>query len=758
MILRYFYIDKYNEIAQNLDINLGGKYKFQYQDTKNQLLFIKNETYVENLYEEYNVISDVSAILGKNSAGKTTILRMINTIFNSFESYDKAKYIIIFEKGGTYILYTNYMDIEYDPKTLDKEIQHLEIKSFNAIDILKEVGLIYFSNVFDRATPFQGNANLIDISANYMFEQFNIDYINGKMKNIGEGINILEEYKSESILAEIDFLLDINRLTFTEKPNLLFDIPAQIKLGFSQILPDFGNDPLYDQDEYNHLLKEIYMSLEKYLGENQDFDGEKVSYFQREIVFYFLFDELCRFYREDKYNVLDALKYWIKKIEIQDWEISSYYQEILGMLGIEHAIEDTTDIDITDDLESEDEDYDEEALYSIWEEFDRIHHQLKIDCLEKVDYGLIIYKLSKIRIMAEIEQWKNYHIVSYNLNMAEYLLERVQYDLIDHDYDLFNTTCICEADFYIEEAVKAYNGEIFTYAFWDDDLNNGQIAPIDVDEIPEIKPILDKDTENHLDILQKVINTLIYFTNNYEYDADNNMLNVSLDCEDILEFIYNFQELDCKTVVLDIKRTDISSGHSAYLNMCARINSARKSGEIRRKENVILLIDEGDLYLHPEKQLAYMDNLLKLLQILYQGKKIQLIITSNSPFIISDIQSSNILYIEKKKKKIEIVKSDILNTFASNVNVLLLDSFFVENGLIGEYARKKIDSILQDLRDSNLPESKYLQLENLIKIIGEPVIRRKLETLLFHSPSFDNNEREIQYYKKMLNQMMRKDK
>ncbi len=752
MILRYFYIDKYNEITRNLDINLGGKYKYQYHEANNELLFIRNETYIENLYEEYDVISDVSAILGKNSAGKTTILRMINTIFNGFDIYSKEKYIIIFEKERNYILYTNYMHIKYDERMLDKKIQCIKKEYFDAIDILKEVGLIYFSNVFDRATPFQGNANLIDVSANYLFEYFYMDYINGRMKSIDEKSSILEEYKSENILTEIDFLLDIKRTTVSEETDLLFDIPAQIEFGFSQVLPDSGGAPLCDHEEYNQLLREIYKSLENYLGENQESEGESVSLFLREIIFYFLFDELYRFCMEDKYNVLDALKCWMHKIEIQDWEISNYYQEILEALRLEYVMENTTSISNEEDPESEKETYGEGAFYDIWEDFDQLRNRLRIGFAEKDDYGLIIHKLSEIRVMAEKEHWKDYQIISYNLREAEYLLEEVQDDLLSHDYDLYNTTCIYEADSYIEKAFDAYNDARFMCAL-PHNFDNSWIAPSDIDEILEVKPQLDNDTENHLIILQKIINTLMDFTTRYEYDVDANMLNVRLDSEEILEFIYNFEELDCKTVVLDVKRTDISSGHSAYLNMCAKINSARKSGEIWRKENVILLIDEGDIYLHPEKQLAYMDNLLKLLQTLYQGKKVQLIVTSNSPFIVSDIQSSNILYLERKEKKIEVVKSTISNTFASNVNVLLLDSFFVKNGLIGEYARKKIDSIIQDLQGRDIPESKHRHLEELIKIIGEPVIRRKLETMLFHNKSSGNMQREIRYYESMLRQI-----
>lgn len=749
MILRYFYIDKYNEAAQNLDVNLGGKYKFHYIEAQKTLQITENTEYVKNLYEEYDVISDVSAILGKNSAGKTTVLRMINSIFNGFDIYNNKQYIILFEKECNYILYTNYQQIKYNENSLDKIIMLETGKYFNAIDILKDVGLIYFSNIFDKATPFQGNANLIDISTNYLFEQF-YQNITVKKKD-HERINIMEEYKSDNILSEIDFLLDMKHELRDSELTLLFDIPSQIKLGFAQILPNYGNDPFCDNEEYNRLLAKIYNSLEDYLCENQDFKEESILFFQREILFYFIFDELRRFCREDKYNALYALNYWISKIENKDWEISNYYQEILEKLRHDTLSSNDFSILWEENERAAYDSYQEEDFISIRDIFERLY--ILLNTSENSHYQFILNEIAKIIDFLEEEQLENNSEIAYYLKHAAYSLEEFQDDLILHDYDLYNISCIYEAYGFVEKALEIYSGEKFIHYFSDDISVNNLETAFDDDEIEEIQEEFDPDTENHLNLLQKVIKTLIDFTKRYEYSAEANMLSVMLDRNDILEFIYNFQELECETIVLDVRRNDISSGHSAYLDMCARINSARKSGEIFRKKNVILLIDEGDIYLHPEKQLAYMNNLMKLLQILYKEKKVQLIITSNSPFIISDIQSSNILYLEQIKNKIEVAKKSISNTFAANVNVLLLDSFFVKNGLIGEYAFNKINRILKDLQDDK--QANYDQIENIIKIIGEPMIRRKLETMLFHNTQHNNIQREIQYYENMLKKIRR---
>ena len=59
MILRYFYLDGYNSVAQNLDVNLGGKYKFYFLRDKKTLNIVEDNMYVNNLYKDYSVISDI---------------------------------------------------------------------------------------------------------------------------------------------------------------------------------------------------------------------------------------------------------------------------------------------------------------------------------------------------------------------------------------------------------------------------------------------------------------------------------------------------------------------------------------------------------------------------------------------------------------------------------------------------------------------------------------------------------------------------
>lgn len=103
MILRYIYIKEYHDTVSNLNLNFGGNYKFKYEN--GYLKMINNDDYVKDLYKDYNCISDITAIIGKNSSGKTTALRIINAIFA--EVWLDLEYIIVFESDTKMFCYFN---------------------------------------------------------------------------------------------------------------------------------------------------------------------------------------------------------------------------------------------------------------------------------------------------------------------------------------------------------------------------------------------------------------------------------------------------------------------------------------------------------------------------------------------------------------------------------------------------------------------------------------------------------------------------
>ena len=177
---------------------------------------------------------------------------------------------------------------------------------------------------------------------------------------------------------------------------------------------------------------------------------------------------------------------------------------------------------------------------------------------------------------------------------------------------------------------------------------------------------------------------------------------------------------------------DLSSGEKALLNIYSRFYSI---ADRNLKDNLIILIDEGELYLHPQWQKKYLYNLIEFLPEIYPNKQIQIILTSHSPFVISDLPNSNIIFLkqgENNECKIVDKLEDNNRTFAANIHNLFSDSFFMQGSLVGNFAKYKINkliNLLLDAPDYEIKENKN-KIRKIINIIGEPVIRNKLLNML----------------------------
>lgn len=149
--------------------------------------------------------------------------------------------------------------------------------------------------------------------------------------------------------------------------------------------------------------------------------------------------------------------------------------------------------------------------------------------------------------------------------------------------------------------------------------------------------------------------------------------------------------------------------------------------KIKSRKHIIFLIDEGDINLHPEIQIKFIKNLLQFLREFFDNNKFHIILTSNSPFIISDLLNSNIIYLERETK-IKNSSKDIskLRTFGANINELLINSFFMENGSIGEFAQDRIDYIIESLNSGRKDDKEAKFLKQNIEIIGDEILRAKL--------------------------------
>ena len=179
----------------------------------------------------------------------------------------------------------------------------------------------------------------------------------------------------------------------------------------------------------------------------------------------------------------------------------------------------------------------------------------------------------------------------------------------------------------------------------------------------------------------------------------------------------------------------LSSGQVGMLSQFARFYDCeiRMRRYYPNKKHLVIMIDEGENAFHPNWQKEYFKMLMEMLPKIFNGKTMQLIIASNSPYLLSDLPTANVLMLRKAPNSISVDRqlTEMTKTFAANIHTLLSDAFFLRDGLIGAYAKKKLNEAIECLINGSTISEEHLQyLQKLISNIGEPIIRNKLKSLL----------------------------
>ncbi|MWB94027.1 AAA family ATPase [Flavobacterium sp. GA093] len=202
---------------------------------------------------------------------------------------------------------------------------------------------------------------------------------------------------------------------------------------------------------------------------------------------------------------------------------------------------------------------------------------------------------------------------------------------------------------------------------------------------------------------------------------------------DFKEFQNLYTAIKGITSFIQFRWHSLSSGEQSYLSLMSRFYSLVHEQTDRMRNGIVILIDEGDTGYHPEWQRKFFKNTIRFLSSLFHGHKIQLIFTSNAPFLTSDLPKSNILFVEKSAdgKPFFLEKDNHnANTFAANIHTLFSDSFYMDGMLIGEYAKDKINEVIKYLNDETVVQSND-NYKKIIDSIGEPVLRKKLQDMWF---------------------------
>lgn len=216
---------------------------------------------------------------------------------------------------------------------------------------------------------------------------------------------------------------------------------------------------------------------------------------------------------------------------------------------------------------------------------------------------------------------------------------------------------------------------------------------------------------------------------------------------------------------IDIGGLDFSSGERALLNFFSWMHILPYFNKIQTEiekslfDNILLLIDEIDLYCHPSWQQKLLYYLIQEARLNFKGKNVQIIFTTHSPIVLSDMPRSNIIYLKHQDGKLVIDgKENHKETFGTNIYKLFDDAFFLEKqGQVGQFAKGKIQTLIDKVRNvDKLDVERINRLKQEISMIGEPLIREKLISMLVRLQFNDEmslKEKKLKLYRERIKQL-----
>jgi predicted ATP-dependent endonuclease of OLD family len=732
----------------------------------------------------YEGVSDVSAIIGENGSGKTTSLRIIcgalgrvKLVSLNNNSQNVMHSIIIQEDIDNKQLYITSTFNTYNQDAglveLNNDLRELgykgNIKKLLRKDLLEKKQLVYFSNVFDKSAPFSASDNLIDISTNYRFEQFvnkSIDSTISKARwennnNLGDRKRLsnsktakydFERFKKEEILDRLALLGKYQNI----ENILMFKFPKKINMSFSEIIEE--KDDIYST--FNGIdsgLELFQRNVNGFLNEIYDSDPANENNIKDQLAV-FILEEIVLSSISDTNHDYD-------EISSRIWALLKKEKDRYGIELLEKAAEklklpDKISQKAKPVMSDEDPDEDElggiaglcsfyEKMIAMAEDYKYQINNFGVDDLylyEFFDELKILFELTSKLVTQDYSEkidaimnpiWDG-DISEYSIDV-ESIIEKIN-DCMDkfinelsENLDVYKTILNSESD---------NEKNVFETVNKSQKIDDTELADMAEKVTYEI---VDKKIKNLFDLFSvfcEMADKEGSSVDELELNVEiRNNKNQATACkESFKEFCKKYFSITKKaypngieTFELVADHEPISSGYNGYFDMIARMALAAEEINDSSKNEVIFLLDEAELYLHPKAQRNFLLSFIKAMHFFYKGqnKEIQVVLASNSPFLLSDIQDSNVLYlkgINTEKGLMVCSPEEIGSPFGENISSLLENGFFMDDGAIGAIARCKINEVITRLNGEKYSD-KNEKDKAIIDIIGDEYIKVKLKEM-----------------------------
>lgn len=680
----------FGENHDELTINLGGQFHYQIGIIKKNIIITKdslNKNFIPDFFGEH--ISLISAIVGRNGIGKTTILRAIH----SEGDKRKKKVFYVFESSDESIFYCNEL-------SLKKVVSDFE---------LKEIPTNSLSPVKQYYTP------IVDIEQINTLSQLNL--VSTGEENLGQ--LYLKQIRQDVILLN-DPVMDTLKSVYPDFPEfkeLEIKVTTHRKTDFKSV---YASTNLGNQDRES-VLKTYIESDIRELDEGKwewplDKSFVKEYLLERYINIIkgkglnSLFDELWdleEFNSNDQTDRIHSQSNFIK-----DFEVTLFSYLILTATFPKTPFQggyDFQKIIIEDSFENRFDGFLELYLANIYEIVkDEIKE--KLGRISILDYD----QIKKI-----IKDPKHTRISQQGFKPSDAI------KLMKRHLERFKAFF----DFYklLEKFVSEKKFET---------INGGLLYKIDTHNR--------EDFYNFIDAYNKVLG----LTSNYVYRLDLLSIKSTYPLSSGEKALLNFfSRLNSR---IDILKNSIHPIFNYYLLLLDEPELGyhpiwkRKFIDAITKSIPILfekLVPNRNLFDEDSQNLSPLKT--QIIFTTHDPLTLSDIPVNNVVFLDKNIDSNRSFIVDNRQHQ------DLL-TFGANVHDLLAHSFFLENGFMGEYAQKTITDLITFLTNQSeeVDSEKIILRRNLtsemaqkfINIIDEPLIKERIQQL--YNQKFPTSDKE----------------
>ena len=305
----------------------------------------------------------------------------------------------------------------------------------------------------------------------------------------------------------------------------------------------------------------------------------------------------------------------------------------------------------------------------------------------------------------------------------------------------------------------------FNYCLSDEEIERYFIDGDYLTLFDKIKKEAEEERKEFLNLLVDFLNNFEQIINNYEIKEYSDSMETRVveigygekNFDNRIEFekLYlDYEKLEKNA--LDLKYYGFRAIDEFYYNMSTgetnilKVMSYVKWLQMNSSQGTCqLVVDELESGMHLEWSRSLINFLVNYINEINKvgGMNFQLIFTTHSPYMLSDIKPGNVIMIEKNQETGYSEGKVLQNTFAKNIQEIMKENLI--DNIYGDFALAKIDSMISRLNGEMAQAGNEEELLKEIHLISEPILRNKL--LEMYDKKYNASEFSIEKQLQKLN-------